>query len=131
MSISLVLDALLAVLLLTVGGWFVVGLLLFVIRRHVFKQRPEDCWGALDSWLGSTERIVATTMFVPGVSYLPAFIGAWVVLKLAANWQRIKSESDGVRKGTLIALIGNVFSFALAIAVGFWLNPTAITHFIK
>ena len=67
-------------------------------------------------------------MVVSGVSYLPAFIGAWITFKLAANWQRIKSESDEVRKGTLIALIGNVFSFALAIAIGFWLNPTVILY---
>lgn len=124
-------SALLAFLVLTVGGWFLVGLLLLVIRGHVFRKKPKDCWGALELWLGSTERIIAATMFVSGVSVLPAFIGAWITFKLAANWQRLKSTTDEVRKGTLIALIGNVFSFALAIAVGFWLNPNAITHFLK
>ena len=30
------------------------------------------------------------------------------------------------RKGTLIALLGNVYSFAIAIACGVWVNPNAV-----
>jgi hypothetical protein len=124
-------SLLIAFLGLTVGGWGLVGCLMWVVRWHVFGRPREGCSGRLEFWLGSVERLVATTMFVWSVSYLPAFIGAWVALKLAANWQRIISASDEVRKGTLMALIGNVFSFAIAIGVGACLNPTAITHFTK
>jgi hypothetical protein len=118
-------------LVLTVGGWGFVGILMWLMRWHVFRRPQKECWGRLDFWLGSVERLVATAMFVWHVSYLGAFIGAWVALKLAANWQRLKSTSDEVRKGTLMALIGNIFSFGFAIAVGYWLNPTAIAFFTK
>ena len=30
------------------------------------------------------------------------------------------------RQGTLIALLGNVYSFAIAIACGVWVNPNAV-----
>lgn len=119
-----------ALAVLSVGGWALVGALLWGIRLHVTKRRPENCWGRLDFWIGSIERTIATAMFVWGIAYLPAFIGAWVALKLAANWQRIKSERAEVRSGTLIVLIGNVFSFAFAIAVGAIVNPLAIGAFI-
>lgn len=126
-------DALLAFAILTVGGWAFVAVSLGIIRTHVFRKRGqfEESFGRLDFWLGSIERLVATMMFVWGIASLPAFIGAWIAFKLAANWQRIKSQSDEVRKGTLIALVGNVLSFSLAIGVGYFLNPHAIAHFTK
>src|SRR5262249_10991016 len=71
-------GALLALLILTVGGWLLVGLLMWAMRKHVFGRTPhkERSSGALDLWLGSTERVVAAVMVVWCVSYLPGFIGA-------------------------------------------------------
>ena len=121
-----------AFFVLTVAGWWLVGGLMSGFCDGMCSDGRRRIAGSTSElWLGSVERLVAAAMFVWHVSYLGAFIGAWVALKLAANWQRLKSTSDEVRKGTLMALIGNVFSFAFAIAVGCWLNPTAITFFTK
>ena len=57
-------------------------------------------------------------------AYVAAFIGAWIALKIAANWQRVPNKQE-TRQGTLIALLGNVYSFAFAIACGAWANPNA------
>src|SRR5437762_11747770 len=55
---------------------------------------------------------VSLVIFAP--KYVGPFIGAWVVLKIAANWQREKN-TEATRLGTLLALVGNVFSFTVAI----------------
>jgi hypothetical protein len=122
--------ALFVLFVLTFGGWVVVGLTLLAVRKSTFGRRQEvkECFGALELWLGSTERLVAAALVAIGSPHLSAFIGAWIALKLAANWQRIKSDKDEVRKGHLIALIGSVLSFTIAILVGLYINPGALAH---
>ena len=57
--------------------------------------------------------------------YLPSFIGGWIVLKFALGWQRERKTKEALT-GSMLALIGNVLSFAIAIAIGAWLNPNAL-----
>ena len=84
-----------------------------------------------DAWIGGTERAIVTTLvwFAPG--YVAPFIGTWVVLKIAANWGRLKGDAPEIREGHLIALIGNACSFAVAIAFGLLLNPGALAYWAK
>jgi len=81
---------------------------------------------ALDLWIGCTERAVATTMVIIAPAYVGGFILAWVGAKLAANWQRISPSRPFTRQGTLIALLGSVYSFSIAIGVGLWVQPRAL-----
>jgi hypothetical protein len=97
------------------GGWAIVGGCLWIIRKTVVPQDAPESFAWLDFWLGATERGVALGLMLWAKDYLPAFIGAWVAAKLAANWLRLKSEDIEVRRGHLIALIGSALSFALAI----------------
>jgi hypothetical protein len=110
------------------GGHYLVRLILKLVRWHTGQKsdKPES----LDMWIGCTERAVAITMVIWTPTYVPAFIGAWVALKMAANWQRLKGESEEVRRGSLIALLGNVYSFAIAIGAGLYLNPDAIKAWV-
>jgi hypothetical protein len=78
--------------------------------------------------LGATERAVALTLVLLAPPYLASFIGGWVLLKFAIGWQREK-HSDEVARGSFVALIGNVLSFAIAIAIGVYLNPDALKFF--
>jgi hypothetical protein len=119
-----------AIILLTILGWGLVGALMRVMRWHVGVSTKES-WGAMDLWLGSAERLVAATLFALCVPALPAFIGGWIALKFAANWNRIKSEQNAVRKGALMAMIGSVASFTLAIVGGYLINPQAISCFVS
>jgi hypothetical protein len=79
----------------------------------------------LDLLVGATERFVALTLVICAPPYLPAFIGGWVALKFALGWQR-EARGDEVQRGSLLAMIGNVLSFAIAVGVGLALNPKAL-----
>ena len=98
-----------------VGGYFIVA---WIMRFLRWRLRHPDKGNELDFWLGSTERAVATTLVILAPKYVGPFIGGWIALKMAANWQRLKGDSVTVRQGTLLALIGNVCSFTVAIAAG-------------
>jgi hypothetical protein len=88
------------------------------------KNRPPfSDWPAFFG--GAVERAVALTLVLWAPPYLPSFIGGWVLLKFAIGWQREKHD-DEVAKGSFLALIGNVLSFAIAIGVGVLLNPEAL-----
>ena len=103
---------------LTCGvGWFAVACAMWVMRRLVLKgsRPPFTDWAAFFG--GATERAVALTLVLMAPSYLPAFIGGWVLLKFAIGWQREKN-GDEVSEQSFLALIGNVMSFAIAIAIG-------------
>jgi hypothetical protein len=112
----------LAYFISVVGGYFVLLAIMSLIRkttRQPMKHR------AIDFWVGGTERAVATTLVIIAPPYVGLFIGAWVALKMAANWQR-RESSDLVRTATMTALLGSVFSFAVAICAGLLVNPGAL-----
>lgn len=113
----------------TVGGWLVVGAFLKVIRWTVGLSLESFKW--LDFWIGSAERTVAISLVVWAPDQLPPFVGGWIALKFAANWQRQASNGPKVRQGSLIALIGSVLSFTVAIVAGCFLHPEVISHFAK
>jgi hypothetical protein len=109
-----------------VGGWLVVAVCLYVMRWLVL---PELNWSKFSDWPaffgGAVERAVALTLVLWAPPYLASFIGGWVLLKFAIGWQR-EERSEAVAKGSFLALIGNVISFAIAIAGGVLLNPKAL-----
>lgn len=122
------------------GGFLVAGLVLYVIRRNLetdkeaefgdeAKLRGSFAW--LDFWVGGTERAVATTLALWVPTYLPIFIGGWVTLKYAANWKRQPNEKKWVSTGSLIALIGSVVSFSVAIAAALLFRPDALQSLMK
>ena len=84
--------------------------------------------------VGAVERFVALTLVLGAPPYLPPFIGGWILLKFAIGWQREgyggKGEGE-VAKERFLALIGNVLSFAIAIFVGWLLNPQALEIWAK
>ncbi|MEI9850470.1 MAG: hypothetical protein WDN24_05980 [Sphingomonas sp.] len=64
-------------------------------------------------------------MFIWTPNLLAPFVGGWVVLKIAAGWQRYrKPEYDKLH---LIALVGSVISFSMAIAGGLLVTPESIS----
>jgi hypothetical protein len=93
----------------------IVGAILWIIRKSVNHRDAPDSFNLLDLWLGTTERAIAMALAVWAPDNLAAFIGAWTVAKLAANWGRLKGEDDYVRTGHLIALIGCALSFVLPV----------------
>jgi hypothetical protein len=112
---------------------FIVGYVIVAGILHFLRWRLQhpDKANELDFWLGGTERTVATALVIWAPGYVGPFIGAWVALKMAANWQRLKSQSAAVRQGTLLALLGNAFSFTIAIGVGVYFNRHALEVWAK
>ena len=111
-----------AYVLSTAVGHFLVSNILDWIKKRV-GQKPKS--KALDGFIGCTERFVVTTLVIWTPIYVAPFIGGWVALKMAANWQSIKDRTESVRQGSLIALLGNVYSFAIAIGAGLIVRPDA------
>ena len=105
-----------------VGGHLIAGSCIYLIRVTV--KQPLETFTWLVFWVGGTERAVATTLVLFAPHYLPAFIGGWIALKFAANWQR-RSE-EGAREASLVALVGSVLSFAVAVAAALLIRPNAI-----
>src|SRR5689334_11594395 len=98
-----------------VFGFGLVGCLKWVIGRSTGLEKPSFDWTTF--WVGSTERSVATALTIWRPESLTWFIGAWVLAKLAANWRTLPN-TDETRLGHMLALVGNVLSFAFAIGVG-------------
>ena len=88
-------------------------------------ERPTSFWAWSVFFLGGTECGVALTLVLLAPSYLAAFISGWVALKFALGWQREENKSE-VLTGSMLSLIGNVISFAIAIAVGVLLYPDVL-----
>ena len=113
----------LAYVISVVGGAVGVGILLRMIHLSLgFKKR--SVWLPLHLWVGSCERIIATTLFIWTPKQLPIFIGGWVAAEFAAGWGRRKGEDAS--DGHFISLVGNAVSFAIAIAAGFWAHPASL-----
>jgi hypothetical protein len=114
-------------LLVCVSGNYLVAYVMLLIRWLVgLDIRPIIEWAGF--WIGLTERAVALTLVIWAPRYLARFIGGWILLKFAIGWQRTPLNPK-VALGSLLALIGNVLSFAAAIAGGLYLNPGALAYF--
>lgn len=109
------------------GGWLIAGTCVYVMRLSIGYPRRFFRW--LDLWVGGTERAVATTLTIWCPHLLPAFVGGWVVIKLALNWQR--QNTEGVQRISLVALVGSVVSFAVAIGVALMLHPSSLDDLSK
>jgi hypothetical protein len=114
------------VLVCIVGNYFV-AFCMFLMRWLVsLATDPFIEWSGF--LIGSIERAVALTLMIWAPRYLVTFVGGWVLLKFAIGWQRTPLNARIVR-GSLLALIANVLSFAIAIAGGLYLNPAALAYF--
>ena len=110
-----------------IGGNYFVAYIMFLVKWLVgLDTHPIIEWSGF--CIGFTERAVALTLAIWAPRYLVTFIGGWVLLKFAVGWQRTLLNYK-VALGSLLALIGNVLSFATAIAGGLYLNQKAIAYF--
>jgi hypothetical protein len=109
------------------GGHYVVAYLMLFMRWLVgLVTDPWHEW--MGFLIGITERAVALTLLVWAPRYLVTFIGGWVLLKFAIGWRRT-ALNHMVARGSQLALIGNVLSFAIAIPGGLYLNQDARAYF--
>jgi hypothetical protein len=126
----------LAFLGVCVVGHFVVAPCMYGMRwlalskKYLEKQETKFLGDCSVFLIGATERYVALTLVLLAPLYLPAFIGGWVLLKFALGWQRVKENGEAMTD-SMLAIIGNVLSFAIAIGVGVYLNPDAIDVWAK
>lgn len=89
----------------------------------------------LDWSLGIVERVITTTLVVAAPKMVPAFVGGWVALKFAANWQQRKGNEDEaelhVAQKRLSSLIGSAISLSIAVLCGLWINHDALTAWVN
>jgi hypothetical protein len=115
-------------LLVCIGGNYLVASCMHFMRWRVGLKGEAPFHEWLGVLVGITERAVVLTLFLLAPRYLAAFIGGWVVLKFAIGWRRTPLNFK-VAQGSLLALIGNVLSFAIAIAGGYYLHPDTLAYF--
>jgi hypothetical protein len=102
------------------AGWAIAELCVNFMRKTVHEPRKSG--KLIDFYVGGSERFVATTLVLFAASYLPAFIGGWVALKFAAHWQR----AGGSHVPGLVALVGSIISFSVAIGAGLIFDRSAL-----
>jgi hypothetical protein len=114
------------ILVCIVGNYIVAYIMLFLKWLVGLDTRPIIEW--MGFWIGFTERAVALTLVILAPRYLVTFVGGWILLKFAIGWQRTPLTPK-LARGVQLALIANVLSFGIAIAVGLYLNPTALGYY--
>jgi fructose-specific phosphotransferase system IIC component len=94
------------------------------------NKKAEKRVALLDWSLGGLERAIATTLVIWTPSLVPAFIGGWVALKFAGNWQRYQGGDDkekwDLAYKSMAFLVGNAASFIVAIGAGMIANPDLV-----
>jgi hypothetical protein len=113
-------------LVLVVGNYVVAYIMLLMRWLVALDTRPIIEWSGF--LIGLTERAVALTLVAWAPRYLAPFIAGWVLLKFAIGWQRTPLNPR-IALGSVLALIANVVSFAIAIAGGLYLNDKALAYF--
>lgn len=112
------------------GGGAIIGAFISMMQRHLKIVPPDErCSGfnRLVFFVGATERVAAVLLIVFAPVYTAPFVGGWIALKYAANWQ--PRDAPFARQKSLLALIGTVWSFGFGILAGCIINPTALTYF--
>src|SRR3990167_1087530 len=118
----------LAYVLSVAGGWLIAGVAIHIMRKSICVPRGRFFkW--IDVWVGGSERAVATTLLLFAPAQLAVFIGGWMALKLAANWQR--STDPDAPQTTFVAMVGSVVSFSVAIAAPLLLLPDALAPLLQ
>jgi hypothetical protein len=119
------------------GGFLITGPLVFLVRRTGGrasnkvgeKYDVSDIYSWSVFWLGSTERAIATTLYVFAPAQLPVFIAGWSAAKIAAGWGRLTGVKHA--EGHMSALVGTAWSFSIAIAAGPWASPSSLAVLAK
>jgi hypothetical protein len=118
--------ALVAILVPTVPLGFYIGTMRYAVlpRRRRFCERVREGYNWLAFSVGVTERTAAILLSIFLPNYLGWFIGGWMAYKYAVNWQQ--HEKVAARDKSLMALVGTAWSFIMALAAGFLINPDAL-----
>ena len=88
------------------------------------RNRPPKRFQVPPLFTGMFERVLAYTVFFLGVSEAYTILGAWIVVKLASNWQRLSMENVSEECGqtiithSLIALMAGTLSVAIGATAG-------------
>lgn len=109
------------------GGYIITGGSMWIMYRSIGQKRRIFRW--MHFWVGAAERAVATTLVIWGPSQLGGFIGGWMALKIAANWNRRIEVNNN--NNHLLALVGSVVSLSVAIAAGIAINRSALVIWAK
>jgi hypothetical protein len=86
---------------------------------------------ALGFVTGCIERFIATTLLIWAPNLLAPFVGAWIALKLAANWASVKERSATVRRNHMVAILGSTISFSCIIVAVLIFTPEIIVGALK
>lgn len=115
------------------GGQFLAREWVVLLKRQINKSYdPKSARLALLDWsVGFLERGIVTTLVIWAPSLTGPFVGGWMALKFAANWDKrevggeFEAQQD-VARSRLIGLVGSVVSLGVAIGAGVAAHPHSL-----
>jgi hypothetical protein len=111
------------------GGGVIAGAWVDFLRRGIDSNydRKKSRLRRLDWSIGLVERTICTTLVIWAPVMVPGFVGGWIALKFAANWQTRKDGDERVlARQRMGFLIGSAASMAIAICAGVFAHPSAL-----
>jgi hypothetical protein len=114
------------------GGGLLARYWVVFLKKRIDPQYDSTTrLGVLDWSLGILERAITTTLIIWAPTLAAPFIGGWVALKFAANWEKRDVDGDfhaqqQIARHRLTGIVGSTISIVVAVAVGLALNPHAI-----
>jgi hypothetical protein len=120
------------------GGGILARYAVIALKRSIDeKYDPKESRLALLDWsVGLAERAIVTTLVIWAPTTTVAFIGGWMALKFAANWDKREATGDfnaqqSMARHRLAGLVGSAISLAVAIAAGLSAHPQSLTAWAK
>jgi len=87
-------------------------------------RNPKYKFHGLAVSIGILERLAVTSLLALGISGAGAFIGTWILVKMASGWNRLQKSEPRYKARSISALIMSLVSLSFA-AVAAWLWRSA------
>jgi hypothetical protein len=99
-------------------GYFITALFTSKLRKHAEEGVTPD--KVMAFWTGTIERLFFTLLVAFEMSGIPTVLVAWIIFKVAPDWDRLKKETqaEDLKGPAFVRLLGNVLSMIFALVGG-------------
>jgi hypothetical protein len=103
-------------------GYLIITFFVGRMRKGTEDEKYKD--KAMAFWTGTIERLFFTLLVAFEMSGIPTVMVAWVIFKVAPDWERLTKETvkEDQKGPAFIRLLGNVLSMIFALIGGLICN---------
>jgi hypothetical protein len=120
-----------------IGGHFIAGFSVIYLKRSIDSTYdPKTSRNTAIDWsIGIIERGITTTLVIWAPSLAGPFIGGWIALKFAANWDKRAVAGDdiaqqNIARHRLVGIVGSCVSLIVAVAVALIIHPMSLSAWV-